>query len=66
MARVRRVRVLGLGNPILGDDAVGLHVARAVAKEIERQGLGDLVEVREICAGGIDLLLETEKGRQTA
>ena len=26
--------VLGIGNDILGDDGVGIHVARAVARKI--------------------------------
>jgi hydrogenase maturation protease len=30
-----RTLVLGLGNPILSDDAVGLHVADAVAQQID-------------------------------
>jgi len=45
--------VLGLGNPILSDDAVGLHVARAVASVL--QGRQD-IEVGEDYHGGLRLM----------
>lgn len=45
--------VVGLGNPILGDDAVGLHVARAVARELGRSGG---VDIKELHAGGIRVM----------
>ncbi len=44
-------RVIGLGNPDRGDDAVGLHVARRVAA----RGL-DGVEVREATGDALALL----------
>ncbi len=44
--------VLGMGNPILSDDAVGLLVARRVAEG----PLPDGVEVRESEQGGLRLL----------
>ena len=44
--------VLGIGNDILGDDGVGIHIAREVAKHICR---GD-VTVEETGAAGLSLL----------
>jgi len=41
-ARQHTVLVLGLGNDILGDDAVGLHAARELGKEFQRKA--DIVE----------------------
>lgn len=48
-----RTLVLGVGNPIMTDDAVGLRVARRVR---ERLRPGDPVEVRESHRGGLDLV----------
>jgi hydrogenase maturation protease len=50
---VRRAVILGVGNPVLTDDAVGLHVAGR-AREI----LGERpdVVVRESERGGLDLV----------
>ena len=45
--------VVGLGNPILGDDAVGLHVAQALRAELD--GVAG-VEIRELHAGGMRLM----------
>jgi len=47
--------VIGVGNPFLGDDGVGIHVARIV-----RKGLPDgaNVDVKEASASGIGLLEE--------
>ena len=44
--------VLGLGNPILTDDGVGIHVVRALAGRLNRPD----VEVAEACLGGLRLL----------
>ena len=49
------VLVLGLGNDLLGDDAVGLHVARAVAMRLA--GIGGCA-VRETIEMGLALLDE--------
>ena len=47
------ILVLGLGNPILGDDAVGIFVAREIKRLAgERTG----VTVKEASVGGFDLL----------
>lgn len=44
--------VLGLGNPILTDDGVGIHVVRALAGRLNRPD----VEVTESSLGGLRLL----------
>lgn len=54
-ARSYRILVLGLGNDILTDDAVGLLVARAVA---ERVGEEREIAVRETIEMGLALLDE--------
>lgn len=46
-----RVLVLGVGNPILSDDGVGIHVARELKK---RKIPG--VDVEELAASGLELL----------
>jgi hydrogenase maturation protease len=52
-ASPRRTLVLGLGNPILSDDAVGLAVARRLKAELD----GDpWVEVDEDFNGGLRLM----------
>ncbi|WP_051409318.1 hydrogenase maturation protease [Syntrophorhabdus aromaticivorans] len=45
--------VIGLGNPILGDDAAGIWVAREI---LCREEPLPNVDVVEACAGGLDLL----------
>jgi len=52
--------VVGLGNPILTDDGVGVKVAYEVEKAIaaapvENAGVGD-IDVIEACAGGLRLM----------
>jgi len=49
------ILVLGLGNPIMGDDGVGIHVVRSL-KEIAPPR-GDL-EFKELSVGGIKLVEE--------
>ena len=44
--------VLGIGNDILGDDGVGIHVARAVARKISAKE----TRVEETGAAGLSLL----------
>ncbi|MCU0231883.1 MAG: hydrogenase maturation protease [Acidobacteria bacterium] len=49
--------LLGLGNPILGDDAIGLRLAALVAGRLEaRGGLEDLEVIDDCSAGGLELL----------
>jgi len=45
--------VIGLGNPVLTDDSVGMHAARAVSERL--RGRPD-VAVIELCSGGLDLM----------
>ena len=44
--------VLGIGNTLVGDDGVGVHVARAVASQVHRKD----VAVEETAAAGLNLL----------
>ncbi len=44
-----RTVVVGVGNPILGDDGVGIHVARDLKGKLE-------VDIREAYTGGLNLL----------
>jgi hydrogenase maturation protease len=54
--------VIGLGNPILGDDGVGWRVAEEVRKRLPSppvplpQGEGSLVDVEVLSLGGISLM----------
>jgi hydrogenase maturation protease len=48
-----RTLILGLGNPILGDDSAGLKVAELVR---QRTALDPSIEVGEDYAGGLRLL----------
>ncbi len=48
-----KMLVLGLGNPLLGDDAIGLRVAARVR---ERLAGREAVDVREEEAGGLRLM----------
>lgn len=44
--------VLGIGNPLLGDDGVGVHVARQLRTRISQPG----VTIDESYTGGMNLL----------
>jgi hydrogenase maturation protease len=48
--------VLGLGNSILSDDGVGIHVARLVAARTTQHATRPGVEVAEASVGGLRLL----------
>lgn len=48
-----RTAVIGLGNPILSDDSVGIRVSRLLAERFVGK---DGVEVLELYAGGIRLM----------
>jgi hydrogenase maturation protease len=50
-----KILVLGIGNPIMGDDGVGIHVARMVKDRFRSQA--DL-EVKELGVGGLKLVEE--------
>lgn len=44
--------ILGVGNPILGDDGIGFHVAQELAKRIN----GENIDVRDANTSGLGLL----------
>lgn len=46
--------IVGLGNPILGDDAVGWHVARQVEKQLKNQAHD--IDVECLAVGGLRLM----------
>ena len=48
-----KVLLLGVGNPIMGDDGVGIHVARIVRERVPSLAS---VEVRELSLGGLQLV----------
>lgn len=48
-----RTLVLGLGNPILGDDGVGVRIAEAVQAALPADAA---VDVSEACVGGLSLM----------
>ena len=45
--------IIGVGNPVLSDDSVGILAARKLKSRLK--GRAD-VEIREFCAGGIRLM----------
>ena len=47
-----RTLVLGIGNTLLGDDGVGVHAAREVARQVDR----DDVTVIDVGTDGLNLL----------
>jgi hydrogenase maturation protease len=53
--------IVGLGNPFLSDDAVGLAVARRVHETLALPG----IELRELATGGVELI-ETLVGFRAA
>jgi hydrogenase maturation protease len=54
--RAGRTLIVGLGSPILRDDAIGLHVARALAERLP----SDRFSVAEAGVSGLRLLLTLE------
>ena len=55
MTRTMKTLVVGLGNPILTDDGVGVKVAYAVAAALDGTGRDD-VTVTEASVGGLRLM----------
>ena len=49
-------RIIGLGNPILTDDGVGIHTVREVARRSAEAGFGKQVDIVESEVGGFDLM----------
>jgi hydrogenase maturation protease len=52
------ILIIGLGNPILGDDGVGWRVAEAVLSRLETEipGLAAEIEVDFLSVGGLSLM----------
>ncbi|MBI5633955.1 MAG: hydrogenase maturation protease [Nitrospirae bacterium] len=52
--------IIGLGNPILTDDSVGMKVSRAIREHFNQQDettmTGGTIDVKEVYAGGIRLM----------
>ncbi len=53
LSRRHKTLVLGLGNPILGDDGVGVRVAEKVQAVLPSDAP---VDISEACVGGISLM----------
>ncbi len=53
MTDTQQLLIIGLGNPIVADDAIGIHVARLLQLEFENH---PRVTVTEAYAGGIRLM----------
>jgi len=47
-----RTLVLGIGNPILGDDGIGFHIVQELAKEIKDKN----IDVKDTSVDGLNLL----------
>lgn len=54
--------IIGIGNPVLSDDSVGIKVAHTLAHALRARGD---VETRELWAGGLRLM-EALKGHERA
>jgi len=51
--------IIGLGNPILSDDSVGVKVSRAIREQLDHDGTNrenNTIDIKEIYAGGIRLM----------
>ncbi len=48
--------VVGLGNPLLGDDGVGWRVAERVEHRLRERGGTSDIEVDRLCVGGLALM----------
>ena len=53
MKQKKKTIILGIGNPILGDDGIGIHVVRKLKDHLE--GRSDIV-IDEAMTGGMNLL----------
>jgi hydrogenase maturation protease len=56
MSEECRTLVIGLGNPILGDDGVGWRVVEAFQEQFERQFEKRAVEIDLLGVGGLSLM----------
>lgn len=51
---LKKILILGIGNPILSDDGVGIRVIKEIEKQTSRQD----IEIKEINAGGFSIIDE--------
>jgi hydrogenase maturation protease len=51
-----RTIVLGLGNPILGDDGIGCRVAEELKRTVEAEGTSEQIDIEPFYRGGISLM----------
>lgn len=56
MAERDKTLVLGLGNPILGDDGVGWRAVEAFESTFDQHLLGQLIEIDYLSVGGLSLM----------
>lgn len=49
------VVLVGLGNPILSDDGIGLRIAGAVREHLQDNPLAKRVDIKEVAVGGLSL-----------
>ena len=47
--------IVGLGNPILTDDGIGVHIANEVKRKLSTQTASDIT-IREASVGGLRLM----------
>ena len=60
----QKTLVLGLGNVIMGDEGVGVHVVRAVEKQLAEHPLAGAVECLDGGTGGFTLLGPLQSARR--
>lgn len=60
MRNSARTLVIGLGNPILGDDGVGWHVARALETEWKGRETAKPIAFETLSVGGLTLMEHME------
>ena len=60
-SRAKTTLVLGLGNDILGDDAVGLRIARELQRLLPPEGNAEAVESAEMGLSLLDLIVGYQK-----
>jgi hydrogenase maturation protease len=53
MKNKKRIIILGIGNPILGDDGIGIHVVQKLKKQLDKRSN---IVIDEAMTGGMNLL----------
>jgi len=53
---MKKTLVIGVGNPILGDDGLGIHAVRQIYEEYKNCKVLENVFFKEISAGGLGIL----------